>query len=178
MTTRTIIVDGISIVTTDQGAQVIEKKQVEINKLTGDASAHVAVVQAKDNEIGELKVKLQKALDAVPTGAALDKMVADRTSLIADARALSKDLAFEGLSDSQIRKAAVAAVYGDDLVKDASDAEIAGMFRAATIDSVKKSADPLQKALAKDGVKPQIGDNGQAQYEKRLADAWKGAPAT
>lgn len=178
MTTRTVTIDGISIVTTDQGAQVIEKLQAANAKLVADAATQVETakktVEAKDAEIGELKVQLKKAQDSIPSGATLDKMVADRTALISDAKRIAKDIKVEGLSDADIRKAAVAAVYGDDMVKDSSEAEINGMFRAATKDSAKNAVDPLRKALATNDV--QTGnDNGQAAYEKRIGDAWKTA---
>lgn len=180
MTTRTILVDGISIVTTDQGAQAIEKLQTIVSKLMADFDVlvldHGKVINAKDTEIGQLKIQLKQAQDSIPTGAMLDKMVADRTSLIADARILSKDLAVDGLSDSNIRKAAVAAIYGDDMVKDSSDAEITGMFRAAVVDSSKKSADPVKNALTNGAGKQQIADNGQTAYEARLSNAWKAQP--
>jgi uncharacterized protein len=175
MTTRTITVDGISIVTTDQGAQAIEKLQKQNSTLVDEqsklAADHTVVVSAKDSEIGALKIELKKAQDALPKAGDLDKLVADRSILIADATRIAKDLKPEGLSDAEIRKAAVSSVYGEDMTKDASEAEISGMFRAATVDAKDKNPDPVRD-VARVGMKQTTNDNGQAAYEKRLATAW------
>ena len=83
MTTRTVVVDGISILTTDQGAEVITKLQGQITKLIGDAATvattHTAAIAAKDTEIGTLKADLKKAQDAANID--VSKIVADRVAL-------------------------------------------------------------------------------------------------
>jgi len=50
-----------------------------------------------------------------------------------------------GKTDADLRKAAVSAKLGDEMVKDASDAEVAGMFKAIAKDI--KAADPVRDAL-------------------------------
>ena len=176
MTTKTIMVDGISILTTDQGAQAIEKLQRMLDSKMVEFAGHGAQIEAKDAEIGKLKIDLKTAQDALPSGAALDKLVADRTTLLADASKLVKDGKFAGMSDADIRKAAVVAKYGADMVKDQSDAVITGMFQAATRDTAAPTGDPVQIALQTRDYKPTLlADNGQTAYEGRLKDAWKTA---
>lgn len=179
---RTILVDGISIQVTDQGAEAITKLQGQLRDSAAQIETlrtdHAAQITAKDTEIGALKVKLADAEKKVPSGATLDALVASRSALIADAKKIAKDIKVEGLSDAEIRKAAVVAKYGEDVVKDASDDMIAGMFKAATTDSASPGAtDPVHQALRTADVRTPLADNGQAAYEKRLTDAWKGTAA-
>jgi hypothetical protein len=147
MTTRTVVVDGISILTTDQGAEVITKLQGQITKLIGDAatatSTHALALAAKDTDIGALKADLKKAQDAANID--VSKLVADRVSLEGQVRAIDSSIDPAGKSDDDLRKATVAAKLGDEMVKDAAPAEIAGMFKALTKDA--KPNDSVRDAL-------------------------------
>lgn len=177
MNMRTILVDGISIQTTDQGAQAIEKLNGVVAKLTGDnltlVADHAKVVSDKDAEIGTLKIELKKAQDSVPNAQVLDALATERANLVDSARKIAKDLKCDGLSNAEIRKAAVAAAFGDEMVKDASEDQILGMFKAATKDAKPGQPDPVRQSLMnRDGAVP-FKDNGQSAYEKRLQDAWK-----
>lgn len=172
---RTIMVDGLSVSTTDAGAQAIEKLQGEIQNrdtaLTDVKATHKAEIEAKDTTIGELKAELKTAKDAAPDAAKLDKLVADRAALVAIVKTVDADAKVEGVSDADLRKAAVAKVYGDDMVADASDAEITGMFKA-----VAKDAKSVTVADTIAGTKPAAVIDMNAKYaerDKRLADAHK-----
>jgi hypothetical protein len=147
MTTRTVVVDGISILTTDQGAEVITKLQGQITKLIGDAAtattAHTSTIEAKDTEIGTLKADLKKAQDAANVD--VSKLVADRVALESQVRAIDGTIDPAGKSDEDLRKATVAAKLGDEMVKDAVPTEIAGMFKALTKDA--KPNDSVRDAL-------------------------------
>lgn len=177
--TRIIMVDGLQVETTDAGAAAIEKLQRDNAKLTADmatsTAAHAAALATKDGEIGALKAELKTAKDAVPAADALDKLVSDRAALIDAAKALDPAIATTGVSDADIRRNAVKKFMGEDGVKDASDAEIAGMFKALARDK----RDPLAGLSPAVGATAAIGDiamqreASQQKYEKRLADAWK-----
>lgn len=136
--TRTVVVDGLSVITTDQGAQAIEKLTRERDEaranLTTSTASHSAEIQAKDGEIGALKVELQKAKDSAPKAADIDKLVADRAELVSIVGAIDSKIEVSGKTDAELRKAAVASKLGDAMVADASDAEIAGMFKAVARD--------------------------------------------
>lgn len=65
------------------------------------------------------------------------------------------------------------AKLGDAAVAGKTDAYIDARFDCLVEDA--KKADPFAAAMrAKDGTKQITNDNGQAAYESRLANAWKG----
>lgn len=175
---RTITHDGVPVEVTDQAAAVIAKLEKKLAasaaKFTDAETAHKAALDAKDTEIGTLKADKKKLEDAAIKPADLDKMVADRAALVATVKAIDAKAEVSGKTDAELRKAAVAAKLGDEMVKDASEAEIAGMFKAVAKDV--KTADPYRDAVS-GGLKTidtNVNDNGQDAYEARLRDAWKG----
>lgn len=180
---RTVVVDGLSVQTTDQGAQAIAKllKDLETSaaKVTKLQDEHTAVIAKKDEEIGTLKADLKKAQDAAPKPADLDKLVADRAALVTTVKTIDAKIDVVGKSDADLRKAAVAAKLGDDMVKDASEAEIAGMFRAVAKDV--KPADPFRDAL-KGGIQStppaQSINDAYNQMLERDRNAWQGKKET
>lgn len=185
MNTRTIMVDGLSVVCTDQGAAAIEKltqdRTTLRTELESATSTHAQTVAAKDQEIGTLKADLKKAQDAIPTGAMLDALVQARAALVDAARKVAKDIVVDGKSDADIRRETVAKVLGADMVKDQSDDVVLGMFQAVTKDAgnavdparaaLRGSAQPGAPATTPTGV-GQLSDSQKA-YQQRLADAWK-----
>lgn len=190
MTLKTIVVDGLSVETTDAGEKAIRKLQGELQAAKDAAAAtqdsHIAAIGAKDSELeakdaelagkdAELAKKDKEIADlkaAQLDDAALDKRVAERSALLAKAGALAKDADFKGLSDSQIKAKAVDAVRGEGFTKDKSEAYIDAAFDLC---EARDGGDPVRQALI-DRENTQ-DDNGQAAYEKRLSDGWKGEVA-
>ncbi|MBY5657172.1 DUF2213 domain-containing protein [Rhizobium leguminosarum] len=164
---RTVVVDGLSVQTTDQGAQAIAKllKDLESSaaKIVSSDAAHATAIAAKDEEIGTLKAENQKLKDAAPKPADLDKLVADRAALVTTIKAIDSKIEMSGVSDSDLRRAAVKAKLGDEMVKDASDAEITGMFKAIAKDV--KTADPFARAVSE-------GLNNVGDASTKAEDAW------
>lgn len=156
---RKVMVDGLQVETTDAGAQAIDKltkDRDDARKALNDAEAtHAKAIEAKDTEIGTLKADLKKAQDAALKPADLDKMVADRAALVSVVKLIDSKIAVDGKTDAELRKAAVAAKLGDEMVQDASEAEISGMFKALAKDV--KPVDPFANAV-KDGIKTPVGD--------------------
>ena len=146
---RTVVVDGLSVQTTDQGAQAIEKLQKAVAdaqaKLTDAEAKAKADLDKKDEEIGKLKADKKTLEDAAPKPADIDRMVADRAALVTAAKAVDEKIVTDGKSDAEIRKAVVTARLGDEAVKDVSDAEITGMFKALTKDA--RPNDTVRDAL-------------------------------
>lgn len=166
---RKVLVDGLQVETTDAGAQAIDKLQkaladseASITKLQDE---HAKTLASKDEEIGKLKADLKTAQDAAKID--IDKLVADRTELVETVKAIDAKIETTGKSDADLRKAAVAAKLGDEMVKDASEAEILGMFKAVAKDA--KAADPVADAI-RSGIKPTITD-AKAQADKAMADS-------
>ena len=160
---RKVIIDGLSVETTEQGAQAIEK----LTKQVGDAQAatvaladsHKAAIAAKDAEIAKKDAEIDSLKAKVMDAAALDAAVIARADLIAKAKTVA-DQDYTGKSESEIRKMAVAKRFGDAAVADKSDEYVAARFDIAVEDSA--NADPVRSAV-KDGVKSNVAnDNGYA----------------
>ena len=173
MTTRKIVIDGITIETTDQGAEAIGKLQAEKQAIAdakaADKAAHDAAIAAKDAELATKDAKIADLEKAQLTAEALDAKVQARADLLAKAKTLAKDADFTGKADIEIMKTAVIAVRGADAVKDKSDAYVKAAFDLAV------ESKPDQFRAAMQDRKPAENGNGQTDYEKRLNDAWKGS---
>ncbi|MFT4076858.1 MAG: DUF2213 domain-containing protein [Asticcacaulis sp.] len=176
---RNVMVDGLSVSTTDQGAQAIEKLTKDRDALQtriADADkAHNTAIATKDEEIGTLKADLKKAQDAAPKATDLDKMVADRAALVETVKLIDAKIDVAGKSDADLRRAAVVSKLGDELAKDASDAEIGGMFKAIAKDA--KPTDPF-RAVVGDGLKVNgdlraQADEARQKHIQSLRDGWK-----
>jgi len=158
---RTVMVDGLSVSVTDQGAQAIDKllkERDDARRVTADAkTAHSAALAGKDEEIGKLKADLKTAQDAANID--VSKLVADRVALEGQVKAIDSAIDPKGKTDAELRKAAVASKLGDELVADASDAEIVGMFKALSKDA--KNED-VREALR------------QQDHSVNANDAWGG----
>jgi hypothetical protein len=165
MTTRKIVVDGLTIETTDQGAEAIGKLQAEKQTIS---DARDAAIAAKDAELAAKDARIADLENSQLTAEALDAKVQARADLLAKAKALAKDADFTGKADLEIMKAAVIAVRGADSVKDKSDAYVTAAFDLAV------ESKPDQFRAAMQDRKPAESGNGQTDYEKRLNDAWKG----
>ena len=184
-TMRPLNIDGITIQFSDQGAEAVTKLLARIAqmtadnlKLNADITTRDTEIGTRDTEIGTLKVEVETLKKNVPDEKALERLAADRAALVEQALGIAKDLKCDGLTSAEIRRAAVLAAFGEEVVKDASDAVIDGMFKAAAI--VKR--DPVADALARSSRPHTATDRqtdmsgvskSQEAYEKRLQDAWK-----
>lgn len=173
MTTRKIVIDGITIETTDQGAEALQKLQAQNQVLTDAAktaqATHDAAIAAKDKELATKDAEIDALKKAALTDAQLDAKVQARANLISKAQKLAKDADFTGKSDIEIMTTAVTAVRGADAVKGKSPAYIEAAFDLA----VDAKPDQFRAEIASRD-KQAANDNGQSDYEKRLNDAWKG----
>jgi hypothetical protein len=133
--------------------------------------AHKAAIAAKDEEIGTLKADLKKAQDAALKPEDIDRLVADRSTLVATIKSIDSKIEIKG-TDADLRRAAVKAKLGDEMVKDASDAEITGMFKAIAKDV--KPADPFRDVMA-GGLAHTVTDADKARQAAEDAErnAWK-----
>lgn len=170
---RKVTFDGLSIETTDQGAQAIEKLTKQVSD-ANDAKAalvdsHKAAIEAKDAEIAKKDAEIDALKGKVLDAAALDAAVTARADLIAKAAKVS-DQDYSGKSDVEIRKMAVAKKFGDAAVADKSDAYIEARFDIAVGDSAGN--DPVREAF-KDSRSTHVSTTDaaaaeQAAYQKYL----------
>jgi hypothetical protein len=153
--TKTITFDGMPIEATDAS-------EAAIRKLEGQLADSAAALKSEQDQVATLttdkatlegeKAALAKQLeDAKLSPAQLEKMVADRTALIGQAKAIDPKVVTDGKSESEIRAAVVQAKLGDDAVKLDDEAAVAGAFAVLAKDV--KLADPLRDTI-KDGIKP------------------------
>jgi hypothetical protein len=152
MNLQTILVDGLSIQVTDQGAQAIKKLQDALTKVTGDLeterAAHTKAIDDKDREFAKVEAERDTALEKVLDDKALDDAVKVRSDLLEDARLVHAEGVFAGLSLADVRKAVVAHKLGDEKVKDRADAYIEARFDTL-VDAAKEvlKKDPLVRAM-------------------------------
>lgn len=134
MNLRTVLVDGLSVETTDQGAQAIDKLQKDNAKLAqqlaDSASASQKAMEEKDKELAKKDAALDDAKAKVLDQVAVDKLVADRVVLEGVASKITPDIKPAGLSDADLRRAVVKAKLGDAIPADklANDTYVLARF--------------------------------------------------
>lgn len=138
---RNVMVDGLSVQTTDQGAQAIDKliadRDAANDKLAQQTKDHNDAIKAKDAELAKKDAELDDAKGKVLDQAAIDKLVADRATLEATALKIDKDIKPNGMSDADLRKAVVQSKLGDDAIKDKPEAYIDARFDILAEDAGK-----------------------------------------
>lgn len=177
---RTVIVDGLSVQTTDQGAQAIEKLTKQLNdaginvKVLTDA--HAVALATKDAEIVKITAALDDAKAKILTDAQVDALVKDRTDLVTLAKSLN-DADYTGKSADEIRKAVVVAKFGDAAIAGQPDAYIKARFDILVEDAAKNPAgDPFRKHMIQQDGKT-AGDPAADARTRMLADLNSTQPA-
>lgn len=167
---KTIIVDGISIQTTEQGEQALRKSEQKLAdagaQLQALKDSHAAELARKDAEIDALKSK-------VLTDADIDARAAARADLLATARLMVPDADFTGKPDAEVRRMCVVAKLGDAAIAGKEPAYVAARFDILAEDSRK--ADPVARGLQQGNQQAKLADNGQSAYEQRILNAHKQA---
>ena len=171
--TRTVTIDGLSVVTTDAGAQALEKLQGQITDAQAALADMTAAIDVKDGELAAKDAKIAEMAKATLSDADLDAKVAARADLIGQAKAIAKDVATAGLSDAAIRKAAVVAVLGDAAIAGKSDAYVDARFDILSEDAAK--GDTVADALTQAPAQVTSLDDAYAARDTALNDAWKPA---
>lgn len=164
MELKTVVLGDAAVQVAVSDLAAIEAYKQSMTKKLADAeAAKKKSDDEKDEEIGSLKVKLKKAEDAAVID--VDALVAQRSALVTQVKALDADIDVTGKTDADLRKAAVVSKLGDAAVAGLGDAEINGMFKALAL-SAPAARNPVADAI-KNGV-TNIGDS-QAQMQ----DSWK-----
>lgn len=177
---RKLLVDGISIDVTEQGAQAIEKLAKQINdaatatKVLTDA--HSAALAAKDAALSKLQAELDDAKTKILSDAQVDARVKERADLIGTAKTIA-DGDYTGKTVAEIRKAAVHAKLGDAAITGKDDAYIAVRFDILVEDAAKNpSSDPVRSHFQAQDGKPN-GNPAADARAKMLADFNSTKPA-
>lgn len=177
---RKLLVDGISIDVTEQGAQAIEK----LNSKLADAAtatqtltdAHATAIALKDAELAKKDAEIDALKGKQLSDADIDKRVTARADLISKAKSIA-DADYTGKTDADIRKAVVVAKLGDATVAGKADAYIDARFEILVEDAAKNPAnDPFRQHMIHQDSKP--GENpAEAARAKMLADFNSTQPA-
>lgn len=151
MTTRNVMVDGLSVETTDAGAQAIQKlladRKTLQDQLNEQDGKNKKDMEKKDAEIAGLQAKLDDAQSKVLDAAAISKLVADRVALEATAAKIAPDVKPTGLGDADLKAAVVKAKLGDAIPADrlANQAYVDARFDILAED-VNKQVDTFRQA--------------------------------
>ncbi len=175
MDLRKILVDGLTVETTDQGAQAITKLQKDLEssaaKFADAEKAHQTALAAKDAELAKKDAEIDALKGKILSDADLDKRVQARADLITKAHAIAKDVKTEGLSDAAIRTAVVVAKLGDAAVANKSDAYIDARFDMLVEDASKNGADPFRTVVQQGLSQVSDADKGVTDaYSQMVAD--------
>ena len=170
-----VLGDKAATVAVDQ-APIIEQYKTDQAKLLSDAViAHKVAIDAKDAELAAKDAKITKLEDAALSDADLDAKVQARSELIDAAKTIAKDINVSGMSDAEIRKAAVVAALDDKAVEGKADAYIDAMFDIQVAETKDAdSGDPLNKPKTSqsDGKTVSL-DQTYQDRALQLMDAWK-----
>lgn len=152
MTLRTVIVDGLSVETTDQGAQAIDKLKNDVaslkQQLVDSADKSKKDLEEKDRELAKKDAALDDAKAKVLDQVGIDRLVADRVALEATAVKIAPDVKPAGLSDADLRRAVVKAKLGDALPADklSNDTYVMARFDILA-DEAGKTVDTFRDTL-------------------------------
>jgi hypothetical protein len=177
MALKTIIVDGLPVETTDAGEAAVNLLRGKLSDaataMTTAKAANDAALAAKDAELATKDAQIADLTTKVLDAAALDALVAERSSIVSKAKALAPTLDVAGKSNLDIKRA----VLGD-AVKDKSDAYVDAAFDIKTADI--KTADPLRSVIADSAditTDAKARDDALAARRDRYANAHQAAAA-
>lgn len=160
-----MMVDGLTIETTEQGKQALEKLQKQVADSASTVQAlkdtHSAELAKRDAEIDSLKAK-------VLTDAQIEARAIARADLVAKAKAVH-DADYSGKSDSDIRRTAVVGKIGDAAIAGKDDKYVEVYFDIVAKDATA-TADPVRKILG-DGKPSQPVMDARAEFLAHLQSA-------
>ena len=109
---KTVLVDGLQVVTNDAGAQAIAKLQADAATLIANHTKALAdrdaLVAAADAKLAKAEAERDAALANVLDAAALDARVAARGDLVARIKTLAPSVVADGKSDLEVKRAVLA----------------------------------------------------------------------
>lgn len=177
---KTLLLDGLTVETTDQGAiavkQLSEDKNQAIRQMADAKAAHLAELELKDKALAAKDAEIDALKAAKLTDADIDAKVQARSDLVTKARMVAKDAVFTALSDEDIKKTAVTAALGEDVVAGKTQAYIDARFDILCDEAAKgkTGTDSFADAMNKQVIETNVQDNGYAAYVARQINAWKG----
>lgn len=180
-TLRTVVVDGLSVSTTDQGAQAIEKLTKDRDDaraaLAAANAAHTTAIAAKDADLAKKDALIDAEKAKVLSDAEIDKRVRARADLVSAATKIVKDVKTDGVSDADLRKAVVTAKLGDAAVKDKAQAYIDARFEILAEETGKGTDTVRDVLLSRDSNTGDAAADAYAAMVKDMQSAHRPAKA-
>lgn len=169
VTLKTLIVDGLTVETTDTGAVAVQKladdKNTVVRQLADAKAAHETAINAKDAELAAKDAEIDALKAAKLSDAEIDAMVQARSDLLAKAKSVA-DADYTGLADNDIKKAAVVAKLGDAAIEGKTEAYIDARFDILA--ELVDKADPFATAMQDSKPQTKVADHGQSEYEQGI----------
>lgn len=164
--TKTVILGDAAVTVPVADAVAIEAFKAASAKAIADAKqTNDAAIAAKDADMAKLQAQLDDAKEKILSDADIDARVAARADLVAKAKSISPDVKTDGVKDSDIRKAVVAAKLGDAAIAEKSEAYVDARFDILVEDMAEK--DPVATAFA--GAGTTTVTDSRSGYLARLA---------
>jgi hypothetical protein len=180
MTTKKVMVDGISVEVPETAAQVIEKhvsdaaaKVATIETQLADSQTKLAKVETdlstSQAEVETLKTQLADAKNPE----AIDAAVKARAAVIDSAKAVLDTVIIDGKSCEEIKRQIVDSKLGEK-AKDWNDSQVSASFDALLAVADSAPADPYRQAVSTGGT-VNLGDSEKSRIarDEELANAWK-----
>lgn len=169
VTLKTLIVDGLTVETTEQGLTAVNKiadaKHEAVKALSDAKAEHETAINAKDTELAAKDAEIDALKAAKLSDAEIDAKVQARSDLLTKAKSVA-DTDFTGLSDADIKKAAVVAKLGDAAIEGKTEAYIDARFDIL-VESANQ-ADPFATAMSDGQPQTKVADHGQTEYEQNI----------
>lgn len=197
MTTRSFVIDGITVDMEERDMQVVERhvqklegeletantalnalrtsSQADLAKAQTETANVAAAVQTKDAEIVTLK---QQLTDSKLTPQQLDKLVSDRVATVQRARSILGDtILVDGKTEADIRRQVVSSKLGD-VAKDWNDDMVTASFNTLTVDTGINGTRLVGEILQthhNNGSDPLA--KSYVEYNEGITNRWKTAGA-
>lgn len=174
-TLKTVVLGDTAVQIAVADASALEKYKADQAKMLADTeAAHKDALAVKDKDLATKDAEIADLKSKVLDEAAIDARVAAKAKLVSDAKSIAKDLVADGLTDAEIRKAAVTAVRGADAVEGKSSAYIDAAFDIA-LEAAGKVADEAANVLTGGLKTTNVNDLNKvyADRDAGLSDAWK-----
>jgi len=154
---KTMTIDGLKVPNvSDEAEAAINKLQDKVAASAKELADAKAALSAEQGKVTVLEKQIADAKDAA-SPANLDKRVAERAKLIADAKRILPTIVTDAMTDADVRRAVVMGKI-DDAAKDMDDAGIAGAY-VALLTGCDDAAPTADKAVQ--NIAPaQVTDDG------------------
>lgn len=168
MSFKTIVLGDQAVSVSAEHSAIVEKFRDESRSTIADRDSQLAT---RDARIADLEKKLADAEQRLET-LDVDALVEARSALVDKVRAVDSKIEVKGVSDADLRRAAVVKHYGKQ-VADKSDDYIATAFDLIEVGDKQRSSKVADGIIVRSAAPINDEDFGHGDYVKSLQDGWK-----